>query len=97
MPIDRQRGPAEGAPFLAQGLQIQDFLSAAKALNPVVIDDRRQVVEVMMSREERRLPRGPLIALAVTQHGEHAIAWRCVDGGERHSARDGKSVSKRAG
>ena len=62
-------------------------LDAAEALDLVVVDDRDEVVEPVVGREERGLPGRAFVALAVAEQAEDAVVACRRAGRERHARR----------
>jgi hypothetical protein len=68
--VDLNGVPAEGLELGAHVAGIHDLLGRAVGLQVVVVDDRRQVRQLVVCRRHRPLPTLPLLAVAVGHQGE---------------------------
>src|SRR3989449_4633085 len=69
--IDCQDMPVERLPFLRERLEGHDVLRSTLLLDSVPADERRQVVEAVLRRGHRGLPRLPDVLLAVAEDAVH--------------------------
>src|ERR1700686_3930694 len=97
MAVDLPHAPSETPPLGLERLQAEPLFHFPGALNFFLVDNRDQVVEVMMPREHRCFPGRAFVALAVAEHGEDPIAEAVPFAGEAHPGRDRKAVAKRSG
>src|SRR5882757_58926 len=87
---------AEARPLVGQRLHVLDLEDAAGRLDLVVVDDRRQVGQVVLVGAGGRFPHRALVDLPVThQHIDLAVAAGHARR-QRHADADGKSMPKRA-
>src|SRR5439155_1117006 len=69
--VDREDVPAERLPLVREGLQGHDLLRAPLLLDPVPVDEGREVVQVVLPAGKRRLPRLPDVLLAIPHDAVH--------------------------
>src|ERR1035437_818254 len=62
--------PAKYAPLVCERIEIDHVLHCSEALDLVVIDDCTEMTELMMRREQNRLPVGAFIQLTITENDE---------------------------
>ena len=95
--VDLADLPAEVAQFRGERFEVEDLADAAEALDAVGVDDRHEVVQLVLGREEQRLPVGTLVHLAVAQQNERAPRLALALGGQRAAAAERQTVAERAG
>ena len=82
MTIEFMHGPVEGFPLGGEGLEVEHLLHGAKALDFVVINDRNEVIELMVTGEEDRFPIRSFVEFAITEHDEGAPRNAVRPGGQ---------------
>src|SRR5579884_3004561 len=97
MAVDTERVPSERAPLRAERFEIDRIGHAAERLQLVVVDNRAEIGEAMMAGEHRRFPDRALVAFAVAENREHALAAAEPPQVERHSGSNAEAVAERAG
>src|ERR1044072_6820807 len=97
VPVDFAPPPAQAAPLVGQRLEVDHLFDAAEALDLVVVDDHREVVEPVLRREQGGLPGRALVALAVGDHRPEALPAAVAPGGARHASGESAAVAERAG
>jgi hypothetical protein len=95
--VDLAHLQAEGPPFVGEWLERHDLLGRAVLLDAVPVDDRHQVVELVVGRGHRRLPDRAFLAFAVAHHHERAVGGAVVPAGQGHSVADRQAVPEGAG
>ena len=95
--VDLDDVPSERAPFIGERLELHHVRDCVETLNFVVVDQDDEIVELVLRREERRLPDRTFIAFAVAEHHEHAMRFAVELRGERHAGGDRKSVPEGTG
>src|SRR5512146_1980328 len=83
--VDLLDRPAERIELGVQGLQSKRLLDAREALQLVVVDNAKEVVELVMGREQRGLPVAALVPFAVTCEDDGPPVLRLALGRERLS------------
>src|SRR5579884_3756437 len=68
--VELDDSPSKTRPFIAERFQCERLAYRCQTLDLVVIDDNDQVIELMMCREQSRLPGRAFIAFAITQKCE---------------------------
>ena len=98
VPVDLDRVPAEGLGPLRVGVEIPAVHRLAALAEPVDVDDRRQVVELLVGGVLEGLPHRALGHLAVAaQHPDPVRKLVEPLAGERDADREGKALAERAG
>src|SRR3989454_2583438 len=77
--------PVERLPFLRERLEGHDVLRSTLLLDSVPVDERRQVVEAVLRRGHRGLPRLPDVLLAVAEDAVHPPGLVIHAGREREA------------
>src|SRR5437764_10414816 len=93
MAIDLDHVPVEGAEFVAQRTDVQYLCGEVIELLLVVVDDQRQVVELVEGREHRSLPVLAFLDLAVAGHHEGVEVGLVQLSGERNADPDGETLT----
>ena len=89
--------PAEGAELLLERAEIADRRDRRVGLELVVIDDHRDVGELLVGHRLQRLPDLPFLQLAVAGHHDDAAAAAGVAVGARHAVGLRDAHAERAG
>ena len=95
--VDGAHVPAERAKFLVERLVAAHVAGVAGDLQRVVVEDRGEVVELVMGGGHRGFPVRTLGQFAVAQQREHAIRRGIHLAGQRHADADRQAVAQRAG
>ena len=96
--VDLDRVPAEGASTLGVGVEIPAVHRLARLAEAVHVDDRREVVEPVVSRVLERLPDRPLRHLAVAAQHPDAVRQMVESlAGERDADADRQALAERPG
>ena len=98
VPVDRDRVPAEGAEPLGVRVELPAVPRLAALAQPVDVDDRRQVVELLERRGVERLPHRAFgqLAVAADHPGAEGQPVELL-AGEREADADRKALTERAG
>ena len=94
VPVDLDGVPAEGAPLVGQRRDIHDVLHEAVELDPVVVDDRDHVVDLVEGARHGRFPDLPFLDLAVAQHHVRAVRPAVEAVGESHADAERKAFAR---
>ena len=73
MTIAAQHFPPEGTVFLVERLDVHDVLNAAVNLQPVLVHDADQVIELVAYGLHGGFPDGAFLLLAITHDAEHLV------------------------
>ena len=76
MPVDRNYVPTESFPFLLERVQPEAVFSKIDGAYTVAVNDSYQVVELVVSGENRCFPYRSFVALSVAQHNHGHIFLR---------------------
>ena len=90
-------GPSACFELGAERLHVEHVGAVAEGLDLVVVEDNRQVVDVVLRREPHCLPRRTLVDVAVAHEAEDAMRFASGLGSQRHADRDGQTVAQRPG
>ena len=97
VPVDLDDVPAEGPPLVPEGLQGHDLLGGAVDLHLVAVDERGDVVQLVMGGQHGRFPVLALLQLPVPQQAEDAGQAAVQLGGQGHAVGDAQSLAQRTG
>ena len=97
MAVDLVQIKAESLYLGGQVAQGHDLVVAAVDLQAVVVDDDRQIVQLVVSGGHKCLPNLPLLALAVTQQGKDLRVLAQLFGAQSHAHSDGAALAQGAG
>ena len=91
--LDRSAKGFDAGSEIAAG---DDFLRATKSLQPVLVNDDRQVSQLLMHGEGQGLPACPLLPLAVRAQAIHMAPGILMPRSQRKSCREGGAMAQRA-
>ena len=89
--------PAEGRPFLIQGLGGHHIGGGAVNLQAIDVHDGAQVVQLELGRRHGRLPHLALLHLTVPQHGVDPVTQTVQLARQGHAHRGGHALAQAAG
>ena len=75
-----------------KGLKSKRLVDAREALELIVIDDAKKIVEAMMGRKQRGFPIAALVPFAVARNDDRAPVLRLALGCERFSGSEWQAV-----
>jgi hypothetical protein len=97
VPIHFRGAKTKRAPFVYERLQILNLARESCRLDLVVIDQGREVGELVLAGAQRGLPDRTFIDLAVAHEHEHAAVAATDALRERHADAIGEAMAERAG
>ena len=97
MTVEIYRLEAERHPLVDDRLQLPDVCDPTVGLQPIEIDDDREVLQVVVSRRERSLPDGTLVNLAITDDDEDVVGGSADACRICHPDPDGEPMAERGG
>ena len=95
--VDAEHVPTEASVFCGQGLDVHHIFNPSIDLQAVAINDRDQVIELVMSRFHCGFPDLTFLLLAIAHDAEDLVTLLVEAGGQRHSYGDAQTLAQRSG
>src|SRR5262249_8128439 len=97
VPVTSEGGKFERPPLVEQRLEILDLTRRAGRLNLVVVDDRREIGQLVLAGAQRGFPDRAFVDLAVAHYHDDAVVALLDPSGERHADTVGQAMAECSG
>src|SRR5688572_18731684 len=88
--------PAEASPFVCERFQCQGRGDRCQALDLVVINNRDEVLQLMVSRKQNGFPVRTLVTFAIAEQHKYSMPGTLQLRGVGHSSTNWQSMSQRS-